>query len=144
MSRIVGPTRRCRISPAAASTLCDIVTTAKPQIDGGTVKALAVLNDTRSPALPNVPTAVEQGFDVKDYTWNAFFSSEGNAPGHRRQAQSCHGRGDEDAGDPRKLEAGALKLVSEDRTTPAYLDRFVQDEIAKWAVLIKASGISID
>jgi tripartite-type tricarboxylate transporter receptor subunit TctC len=65
--------------------LCDIVTTAKPQIDGGTVKALAVLNDTRSPALPNVPTAVEQGFDVKAYTWNAFFS-EGNPPGHRRQA----------------------------------------------------------
>jgi hypothetical protein len=34
--------------------------------------------------------------------------------------------------------------VSEDRTKPAYLDHFVQDEIAKWPVLIKASGISID
>src|SRR5262245_9429154 len=34
--------------------LCDIVTTAKPQIDGGTVKAIAVLNDTRSSALPDV------------------------------------------------------------------------------------------
>jgi len=65
--------------------LCDIVTTAKPQIDGGTVKALAVLNETRSPALPNVPTAVEQGFDVKAYTWNAFFPKE-TPPGHRRQA----------------------------------------------------------
>jgi tripartite-type tricarboxylate transporter receptor subunit TctC len=43
-----------------------------------------------------------------------------------------------------KLEASGLRLVSEDRTTPAYLDRFVQDEIAKWAVLIRASGISID
>src|ERR1700742_1960485 len=53
--------------------LCDIVTSAKPQIDGGTVKAIAVLNDTRSAALPNVPTAIEQGFDVVAYTWNAFF-----------------------------------------------------------------------
>jgi tripartite-type tricarboxylate transporter receptor subunit TctC len=52
--------------------LCDIVTTAKPQIDGGTVKAIAVLDDTRSAALPDVPTAKEQGFDVKAYTWNAF------------------------------------------------------------------------
>ena len=43
-----------------------------------------------------------------------------------------------------KLEASGLRLVSEDRTTPAYLDRFVHDEIAKWAVRIKASGISID
>src|SRR6266849_3024334 len=52
--------------------LCDIVTTAKPQIDGGTVKAIAVLNDTRSSALPDVPTAIEQGLDVRAYTWNAF------------------------------------------------------------------------
>ncbi|WP_083636312.1 tripartite tricarboxylate transporter substrate binding protein [Bradyrhizobium sp. AS23.2] len=41
--------------------LCDIVTTAKPQIDGGIVKAIAVLDDERSEALPNVPTAREQG-----------------------------------------------------------------------------------
>ncbi|MGA7803074.1 Bug family tripartite tricarboxylate transporter substrate binding protein, partial [Bradyrhizobium sp.] len=48
--------------------LCDIVTSAKPQIDGGTVKAIAVLNETRSSALPDVPTAQQQGFDVKAYT----------------------------------------------------------------------------
>ena len=41
--------------------LCEIVTTAKAQIDGGTVKAIALMNKTRSPALPNVPTTVEQG-----------------------------------------------------------------------------------
>jgi tripartite-type tricarboxylate transporter receptor subunit TctC len=43
-----------------------------------------------------------------------------------------------------RLDSVGLKLVSEDRATPAYLDRFVQSEIAKWAVQIKASGISID
>ncbi len=41
--------------------LCDIVTTAKAQIDGNTVKAIALMNKTRSPALPNVPTTAEQG-----------------------------------------------------------------------------------
>ena len=40
--------------------LCEIITTAKPQIDGGTVKGLAIL-DSSSPALPNLPTAAEQG-----------------------------------------------------------------------------------
>jgi tripartite-type tricarboxylate transporter receptor subunit TctC len=43
-----------------------------------------------------------------------------------------------------KLDAVGLKLVSEERTTPSYLDRFIQSEIEKWAALIRASGISID
>jgi tripartite-type tricarboxylate transporter receptor subunit TctC len=37
--------------------LCEIITTAKPQIDGGTVKGIAILNKTRSPAQPNLATA---------------------------------------------------------------------------------------
>ena len=41
--------------------LCEIVSTAKPQIDGGTVKAIAIMTKERSKALPNVPTALEQG-----------------------------------------------------------------------------------
>ncbi|MGA7425729.1 MAG: tripartite tricarboxylate transporter substrate-binding protein, partial [Rhodoplanes sp.] len=41
--------------------LCEIITTAKPQVDGGTVRALAIFDTKRSPALPNVPTALEQG-----------------------------------------------------------------------------------
>jgi hypothetical protein len=43
-----------------------------------------------------------------------------------------------------KLDALGLKLVSVDRATRACLDRFVKDAIAKWAVLIKANGISMD
>src|SRR5258708_31495420 len=53
--------------------LCDIITTAKPQIDAGTVKPIAILTRERSKVLPDVPTAIEQGFDVEAYTWNAFF-----------------------------------------------------------------------
>ena len=40
--------------------LCDVMTTAKPQIDGNAVKGLAIFDNKRSPALPNVPTAIEQ------------------------------------------------------------------------------------
>ncbi|MFZ1151466.1 MAG: tripartite tricarboxylate transporter substrate binding protein, partial [Xanthobacteraceae bacterium] len=53
--------------------LCDVMTTAKPQIDGNAVKGLAIFDNKRSPALPNVPTAIEQGSppDLIAYTWNA-------------------------------------------------------------------------
>jgi len=54
--------------------LCEIVSTAKPQIDGGTVKAIAIMTKERSSALPNVPTGLEQGTpNLEAYTWNAIF-----------------------------------------------------------------------
>ncbi len=124
--------------------LCDIVTTAKPQIDGGTVKAIAVLNATRSPALPNVPTAREQGFDVIAYTWNAFFLPKGTPDAIVQKLNHAMVETMKTPEVRERLEAVGLKLVSDDRATPAYLDQFVRSEIAKWAVLIKASGISID
>jgi tripartite-type tricarboxylate transporter receptor subunit TctC len=69
--------------------LCDIITTAKPQIDGGAVKAIAILTDARSPVLANVPTAIEQGYNVQAYTWNAFFAPKGT---RRRLSASLTGR----------------------------------------------------
>src|SRR6266700_410053 len=58
--------------------LCEIVSTAKPQIDGGTVKAIAIMTKERSKALPNVPTGIEQGTpDLEAYTWNALFLPKG-------------------------------------------------------------------
>src|SRR5438132_12045752 len=58
--------------------LCEIVSTAKPQIDGGAVKPIALMTKGRSPALANIPTAAEQGMpDLEAYTWNAIFLPKG-------------------------------------------------------------------
>src|SRR5947208_14821999 len=57
--------------------LCDIIATAKAQIDGGTVKGLAILTKERASVLPNLPTAIEQGTDVQAYTWSAIFLPKG-------------------------------------------------------------------
>ncbi len=61
--------------------LCEIITTAKPHVDGGTVRALAIFDKERSPALPNLATAIEQNGpkDLIAYTWNAIFLPR-NAP----------------------------------------------------------------
>jgi tripartite-type tricarboxylate transporter receptor subunit TctC len=124
--------------------LCDIITTAKPQIDAGTVKAIAILTKERSRVLPNVPTAIEQGFDVEAYTWNAFFLPKGTPEAivlklnqATRDAMNTKALRD-------KLQSAGLNLVSDDRTTPEYLAKFVQSEIAKWAVPIKAGGINVE
>lgn len=124
--------------------LCDIVTTAKPQIDGGAVKAIAVLDDERSEALPNVPTAREQGFEVRAYTWNAFFLPKGTPQSIVATLNHAVVETIKTDDIRKKLGAVGLRLVSEERASPEYLDRFVKDEIEKWAGLIKASKISMD
>src|ERR1700688_2507877 len=124
--------------------LCDIITTAKPQIDAGTVKPIAILTKARSPVLPDVPTATEQGFDVDAYTWNAFFLPKGTPDAIVQKLNHATIEAMKTPAVREKLESAGLKFVSDDRTTPDYLAKFVQSEIAKWAVPIKAGGISVD
>ncbi len=79
--------------------LCEIVSTAKPQIDGGTVKAIAIMTKDRSPALPNLPTAEEQGTKgMEAYTWNAIFLPKDTPAADRQEARRCGQSGDGDAG----------------------------------------------
>ena len=124
--------------------LCDIITTAKPQIDAGTVKPIAILTKARSKALPDVPTAIEQGFDVEAYTWNAFFLPKGTPEAIVQKLNHATVEAMKTPSVREKLESAGLQFVSDDRTTPEYLAKFVQSEIAKWAVPIKAGGISVD
>lgn len=124
--------------------LCDIVTTAKPQIDGGSVKGIAILTKERSSVLPNVPTAIEQGFNVEAYTWNAFFLPKGTPRAIVEKMNKATVDTMKTPAVREKLESAGLRFVSDDRTTPDYLAKFVTSEIAKWAAPIKSSGITVD
>jgi tripartite-type tricarboxylate transporter receptor subunit TctC len=121
--------------------LCDVVSTGKPQIDGGTVKALAYLGKQRSPVLPNLPTADEQGLKgFEAYTWNALFVAKGTPTDiiKRLNTAALAAMNAEDV-QKRLGELGA-QIVTPDRRTPEYLGQFVKSEIEKWAAPIRASG----
>src|SRR5437764_1980475 len=114
--------------------LCEIITTAKPQIDGRTVKGLAILDSKRSPALPNLPTAAEQGTDnLIAYTWNAIFLPK-NAP--EPIVKKLQGAALEAMHTPSvrdRLESLGARIVPDSEATPQYLQSFVKSEIDKWA-----------
>ena len=106
--------------------LCEIVSTAKPQIDGGTVKAIAIMTKERSPALPNVPTGLEQGTpNLEAYTWNALFLPK-DAPAE--VVKKLHDATVEAMKTPsvrERLEALGAVVVPEERATPEYLGQYV-------------------
>ena len=125
--------------------LCDIVTTAKAQIDGGTVKAIALMNNARSPALPNVPTALEQGVPgVEAYTWNAIFLPKNAPEAIVKKINDATLAAMKSPLVKERLEGLGAQIVAENRATPEYLRGFVKSEIEKWAGPIKASGAMAD
>jgi tripartite-type tricarboxylate transporter receptor subunit TctC len=124
--------------------LCEIVTTAKPQIDGGTVKAIAIMTKERSKALPNVPTALEQGTELEAYTWNAIFLPKGAPQPVVKKLNDAAVETIKTPAVRERLEGMGAQLVSDDRATPEFLAEFVKSEIAKWAGPIKASGVTVE
>ena len=125
--------------------LCEIITTAKPQVDGGVVRALAIFQKERSPALPNLPTALEQGTqNLEAYTWNAIFLPKGTPEPIVRKLNTTIVQAMKSPNVRDKLTELGAQLVSEDRTSPQYLASFLKSEIEKWAAPIKASGVTAD
>ncbi len=124
--------------------LCEVITTAKPQIDGGKVKALAIMTKDRSPVFPDLPTAAEQGLDVQAYTWNAIFMPKG-APAEAVQKINAAALAAMKTPAVRdRLQGLGASIVADSRATPQYLGTFLKSEIEKWAAPIKASGVSAD
>jgi tripartite-type tricarboxylate transporter receptor subunit TctC len=123
--------------------LCEIISTAKPQIDGGTVRALAIMTKDRSPVLPNLPTTIEQGLNVEAYTWNAFFLPKGAPADVVKKLHDASVKAMDNPEIKERLQGIGAMVVAPDRRSPEYLEGFVKSEIEKWAAPIKASGVSV-
>jgi tripartite-type tricarboxylate transporter receptor subunit TctC len=124
--------------------LCDIIATAKPQIDSGTVKGLAIMTQERAAVLPNLPTALEQGTDAQAYTWSAVFLPKGAPDAIVQKLNNAIVQAMKTPSVRERMAGLGAVLVADDRATPQYLGQFVKSEIAKWAAPIKASGVTIE
>ena len=122
---------------------CALANLAMPQIEGKNVKAIAVLTPERSPLMPNIPSLGEQGLpDFDASAWNVIVLPK-DTP--RDIADKLH-KATFDALDTpavrdRLAQMGAT-VVSKERRSPAYLQKWTETEIAKWAATVKAAGIT--
>jgi len=125
--------------------MCNIVTNALPQIEAKSVKPIALLATARSPTLPDVASAQEQGlpnFDAS--TWYAVFLPKGTpAPIVQALHDAIVATMNTPSVQARLKDIGA-DLVAPERRSSDYLAKFVVSEIARWAAPIKASGVSMD
>jgi tripartite-type tricarboxylate transporter receptor subunit TctC len=111
---------------------CPNTTVARPQIASRTIKALAVLTRERSPILPDLASAYEQGLtDFEASIWYALFLPKGTpAAVIGRLHAAALATMDTPSVRERLKDIGAT-VVAPERRSPEYLRRFVETEIAK-------------
>ena len=124
--------------------LCMTGTIAIPQIKSGAVKGLAILTRDRSPSLPALVSAHEQGLtNFHASTWYGIFLPKGTpAP----IVQKLHAAAVAAVKTPtvqERLRETGTDLVIPERRSPEYLANFVISEVDRWAAIIKASGIQV-
>ena len=121
---------------------CALANIAKPQIEAQQAKPIALLSVDRSPTLPDVATAHEQGLiDFEAAAWNGIFLPKETPPAI---VEKLHGAIIATLETPavaeRLKQLGATVVAPERRSSP-YLQKFVVSEIDKWAAIIKAANI---
>jgi tripartite-type tricarboxylate transporter receptor subunit TctC len=123
--------------------MCEFVSVGKPHVDAGNLRALVVMAKERSPAMPNVPTGLEQGFaNLEAYTWNAFFLPKNTPAPIVKRLNDAIGQAIDTKSVRDNLERLGVAIVAQERRSPEYLGRFVRAEIEKWAAPIRAAGVA--
>jgi tripartite-type tricarboxylate transporter receptor subunit TctC len=125
--------------------MCDFPSTALSQIRGNSVKAIATLARERMQALPDLPTAHEQGLtDFDAPGWYAVVLPVGTPDVIVRRLNKALSEAlDSPEVSDRLAQLGNIVSPAQQRT-PEYLGAFIRSEIAKWAGPIRASGMSLE
>ena len=103
--------------------ICDSVSTSKPQIEGGQVKAVATTGLKRSPALPNIPTAKEQGLDFDVLTWQGLFLAKDTPAPIVQQLSAAFSKALDLPSVRGRFEPIGEEIPAADRRTPEYFSQ---------------------
>lgn len=120
--------------PIASAALPSVM----PFIRSGRVVALAVTSMQRVPAIPNVPTVEEAGFSgLSDDTWVGLFVPAGTpaAVVKRINADASQVIAHPDV--QARIAAAGFEVEG---GSPEAFARYVKDEVARWAKIVRATG----
>ena len=120
---------------------CDQIVNLVPQIQAGTIKAMAIATAERSPSLPNVPTTKEGGLPEYEVSaWNAVFAPKGTPKEIATKLVDALDKAlDDETTRKRLLELGGVIPEKAGRGAEP-LQKLVESEVARWTPVLKAAG----
>ena len=123
--------------------MCDQTTNTSAQIEGGTVKGYAVTSPRRltTPALAKLPTLDEsgmKGFNIS--IWHGMYAPKGTPKPIQDQVNAALRKALADPEFIKRQEALGAVVIADSRLGQAEHKRFVEAEINKWGLVIRAAG----
>jgi tripartite-type tricarboxylate transporter receptor subunit TctC len=118
---------------------------ALPQVQAGTIKAIANLSPRRSPAMPDIPTSDESGVPGLYMSgWFGFFAPKSTP---REIIAALNAAMMKTLAEPAiqaRFGQLGLDVATREQQTPEGLAAFHKGEIEKWWPIIKAAGLSAE
>jgi tripartite-type tricarboxylate transporter receptor subunit TctC len=119
---------------------CISLSGAISQIQGGTLKAIAIASPERAEVIPNVPTTAEGGlpqFVVS--TWNAIFAPRNLSPEVQARLNDAMGKALDDETTRKRLIDIGFVIPDATRRTPQALRDFVATEVPRWRRVVTSA-----
>jgi tripartite-type tricarboxylate transporter receptor subunit TctC len=116
---------------------CDLVAAVSGHVQGGSVKALAVAADERSPVLPGVPTASEAGLpEFRAETWTGLYAPKGTPPASLAKLSEAIAMTLSDPESAKRLAAIGAGVPKPERQGGAYMQKLVVSEVDRWRKIL--------
>ena len=122
--------------------LVDVPSTLMPHVRGGKIKALAMFSAKRVPGAQEVPTMAEAGGPaIESSTWLLFLAPAGTP---REIVNRLSQETDKVLASPEIRSRFDTLGIFPGGGTPEQAAKFLSDEIARWAQVIKTAGVKAD
>ena len=120
---------------------CISLTAVVSQVQAGTIKAMAIASSERADVVKDVPTTKVGGLpEFHVSAWNAIFAPKSLPPDIQAKLNDAVVKAlDDEATIKRLLQIGS-SIPDKQERTPQALQRLVESEVARWALLLKAHG----
>ena len=122
--------------------LVDVPSTLMPHVRGGKIKALAMFSKERIQGAPEVPTMAEAGGPALESSTWVLFMAPGGTPKpiiDRLAAETAKAINESDIKE-RFNQIGIVPVGN----SPAQAEKFLEEEIAKWAKVITTAGVKAE
>ena len=107
----------------------------------GRIRGVAMLTAQRTKDLPNVPTAIEAGYNIESQSWQGISVRAGTPPDLVRKLNADIVRTLNIPDVRAAIEAQGNTVIP---GSPDAFARFISEEIAKWKQVIASAGIRIE